>query len=332
MKKKNKILITGAAGFIGSHAVDLFLKKNFIVHGLDNLSSGNLKNLYHHNNNKNFKFEKIDLLNLKSNCNFIKECNIIIHFAGSGDIVPSIKYPKFYFANNVTSTINLIDQVYQKKINKFVYAASSSCYGFAKTPTDESHPIAPMYPYALSKYLGEQICLHYYKVYKLPFNSIRIFNAYGPRSRTSGAYGAVMGVFLKQKLEKKPFTVVGDGKQKRDFLYISDVVDAFYKASFTKITGQIWNLGNGNPISINYLCSLLGSDNKKIYLPKRPGEPDVTYANINKIKKDLHWKPEVTFEEGIKIVLSKINYWNNAPLWTPRLIKEATKMWFNYLK
>src|SRR5262249_24063021 len=152
-----------------------------------------------------------------------REVDYVFHFAGIGDIVPSIERPMEYMSANVQGTVHMLECARHACVKKFVYAASSSCYGLATTPTSEVHPIAPLYPYALSKYQGEQAALHWHRVYRLPTNSIRIFNAYGTRSRTSGAYGAVFGVFLKQKLEGKPFTVVGDGDQTRDFLYVSDV-------------------------------------------------------------------------------------------------------------
>jgi UDP-glucose 4-epimerase len=215
------------------------------------------------------------------------------------------------------------------KVQKLVYAASSSCYGLAATPTREDHPIAPRYPYALSKYLGEQACFHWHKVYGLPVNSIRIFNAYGTRVRTTGAYGAVFGVFFKQKLEGKPFTVVGDGTQKRDFLYATDVAEAFRLAAVTDNTGDIWNLGAGNPQSVNHLVDLLGGE--KVYLPKRPGEPDCTWADITKITRDLGWRPRVSFEEGVARMAKDIEAWRDAPLWDPQSIAEATKTWFQYL-
>ena len=214
---------------------------------------------------------------------------------------------------------------------KFVYAASSSCYGKASTPTDEKHKINPLYPYALSKYQGEQIAFHWSKVYKLPVNSVRIFNAYGTRSRTSGAYGAVFGVFLKQLLSKKPLTVVGDGKQKRDFLYVTDVAEAFFKASQTPKNQQVWNLGSGKPRSVNELVKLLKPVGV-IRLPKRPGEPDITHANIKKIKKDLNWYPKISFEDGVNKILNNITYWKNAPLWNKSKISNKTKLWFKYLK
>jgi UDP-glucose 4-epimerase len=331
MLSKRKVLITGGAGFIGSHTVDNFLKKGFKVRVIDNLVGGNLKNIEHLKNNRDFQFEKKDILNLDRIKNFINECEYVVHFAGIGDIVPSIKYPKKYFENNVLGTVKVLDCLNLSKIKKFVYAASSSCYGKAKTPTNENHPINPLYPYALSKYQGEQVALHWHKVYKFPVNSIRIFNAYGTRSRTTGAYGAVFGVFLKQLIEKRPLTVVGEGSQKRDFLYVTDVAEAFHLATVTKKIGYIWNLGSGEPQSVKKLVKLL-NPKKIIHIPKRPGEPDVTFANIKKIQKDLKWKPKVSFEEGVGKILDNINYWKNAPLWNKSNIAKETKLWFKYLK
>ena len=329
--KKKIVLISGGAGFIGSHTVDKFIKEGFEVRSFDNLAGGNLKNIAHLNKEKNFKFEKADLLQLDRLKNFIKECQYVVHFAGIGDIVPSIKSPKKYFSNNAQGTACLLEALNLLKVKKFVYAASSSCYGKASTPTAENHLINPLYPYALSKYQGEQLSFHWNKVYRLPVNSIRIFNAYGTRSRTSGAYGAVFGVFLKQLLSKKPFTVVGNGKQKRDFLYVTDVANAFYKASQSQKNNQIWNLGSGKPKSVNELVKLLNPSGI-VKLPKRPGEPEVTFANIKKISRDLKWKPQVSFEEGVSKILKNIDYWKSAPLWDKKKISSETKLWFEYLK
>jgi UDP-glucose 4-epimerase len=214
-------------------------------------------------------------------------------------------------------------------VKKFVYAASSSCYGLAQTPTREDHPITPQYPYALSKYQGEQAMFHWHQVYKLPANAIRIFNAYGTRSRTSGAYGAVFGVFLKQKLAGKPFTVVGDGTQSRDFLYVTDIAQAFLRAGETDMVGQVWNLGAGNPQPVNRLVELL--QGPVVYIPKRPGEPDCTFADITKIRRELGWEPSVSFEDGVKKILANIEYWREAPLWEPDSIAKATAGWFTAL-
>jgi UDP-glucose 4-epimerase len=215
-------------------------------------------------------------------------------------------------------------------VKKFVYAASSSCYGLAEElPTTEGAPIQPQYPYALSKLLGEQATLHWGHVYRLPVNSIRIFNAYGLRSRTTGAYGAVFGVFLAQKLAGKPLTVVGDGTQRRDFLYVTDVARAFLLAATSEHVQQVYNLGAGQPQSVNRLVELLGGE--VVHLPKRPGEPDCTWADTSKIRRELGWQPSVPFEEGVAAMLAHIDYWRNAPVWDVASIQEATRTWFAFL-
>ena len=198
-----------------------------------------------------------------------------------------------------------------------------------KYPTNEKSEIRTEYPYALTKFLGEQMIMHYAKVYKFKACSLRLFNVYGTRSRTSGAYGAVFGIFLKQKISNKPFTIVGDGKQTRDFTYVKDVANAFFKALQNKSFNKIFNVGSGKNYSINLVADLLGGE--KVYIPKRPGEPDKTFADIKKIKKVLNWKPSYSLEEGIKILIDNIDYWKDAPLWTPKKIDNATKAWFKYL-
>ena len=201
--------------------------------------------------------------------------------------------------------------------------------GKTTKPVDENHQINLEHPYALSKYLGESAAFHWNKVYGLPVNSIRIFNAYGPRVRTTGAYGAVIGVFFKQKIKRKPLTIVGDGRQSRDFVYVTDVAKAFFAASKSKYNGKIYNVGTGKPQTVNYLAKLIGS--KKIFIPDRPGEPKCSCANISKIKRELKWKPLIKFDQGIYIMLRQIDKWKDAPLWTPQKIKKATKVWFSYL-
>ena len=323
-------LVTGGAGFIGSHLVDLLLKKNFRVIVIDNLSGGRLDNLKQHKNNKKLTFKKIDINNIHKNEKIFKNVDYVFHFAGIGDIVPSIETPSNYMMTNVQGTVNVLEASRFSKVKKFIYAASSSCYGISNYRTKEDGKINPQYPYALSKYLGEQAAFHWHKVYGLPVNSIRIFNAYGPRVRTTGVYGAVFGVFLKQKLKKKALTVVGSGKQSRDFIYVTDVVKAFFKAATTNNVGEIFNLGSDKPQSVNQLAKLIGG--KIVYIPDRPGEPRKTWANISKIKKKLNWKPIVNFKDGVRNMLGQIDQWKTAPLWSPKSINLATKTWFKYLK
>ncbi len=166
-------------------------------------------------------------------------------------------------------------------------------------------------------------------LYKIPVGSLRLFNVYGPRSRTSGTYGAVFGVFLAQKLNNKPFTVVGDGKQTRDFIFVTDVVNAFFMAANSDCQQEIMNVGSGGTYSVNRLVDLLKGD--IVYIPKRPGEPDSTFADTTKIKRLLGWSPKVSFEQGVGAVLDNIEYWREAPVWTPEKIGAATKDWFKYL-
>src|SRR3989338_7812352 len=329
MTKKNIAVVTGGAGFIGSHMVDLLLNEGFKVHVIDNLIGGNRVNIAHHKNNSDFVFEERDIRSYEEGDSLFKDATYVFHFAGIGDIVPSIEKPKDYLSVNVQGTVHMLQCARAASVKKFVYAASSSCYGVAKTPTREDHPISTLYPYALSKYLGEQVTFHWHQVYRLPVNSILIFNAYGTRSRTSGAYGAVFGVFLKQKISGKPFTVVGDGNQMRDFLYVTDVARAFYAAARTDKEGEIYNLGAGKPQSVNNLVSLLKGD--ITYIPKRPGEPDCTHADITKITTELGWKPQVSFEEGVSMLIENIDYWRDAPLWDRESISKATENWFKYL-
>jgi UDP-glucose 4-epimerase len=324
-------VITGGAGFVGSHTVDLLVGRGFRVHVIDSLVGGREQNLAQHASNPDVVLETRDIRSYAPGDPLFAGATLVVHYAGIGDLVPSIERPTEYLSVNVQGTVHMLEcaRASGSALKKFVYAASSSCYGLADVPTSEDHPIRPEHPYALSKNLGEQAGMHWHKVYGLPFNAIRLFNAYGPRSRTSGAYGAVFGVFLRQKLAGKPFTVVGDGTQSRDFVFVTDVARAFVAAAETPLSGHVWNVGAGNPQSVNRLIELLGGE--KVNIPKRPGEPDCTFADISRIKRDLGWQPVVSFEDGVKQVADNIQYWRDAPLWDPSSIAQATETWFRYL-
>jgi UDP-glucose 4-epimerase len=322
-------IVTGGAGFIGSHMVDLLLDSGFAVRVIDNLSGGHRSNLEHRKDDSGLTCYWQDILALEPGMPIFEGATYVFHFAGIGDIIPSIERPIEYMNVNVQGTVRVLECARAAGVKKVVYASSSSCYGLAATPTDEAHPIAPQYPYALSKYQGEQAAFHWHQVYELPVNAVCIFNAYGPRVRTTGVYGAVFGVFLRQKLAGKPFTVVGDGTQTRDFIYVTDVAAAFLAAAQTEISGERFNIGAGDPQSINRLVSLLGGE--VTYVPKRPGEPDCTFSNINKITSQLGWRPTVSFPDGVQRMVSDIERWREAPLWDPASIAQATKTWFRYL-
>ena len=326
-------VVTGAAGFIGSHMVDLLLERGVRVHAIDNLSGGRRENLAHHADDTRLVFEVRDIRELRADEPLFAGAQYVFHFAGIGDIVPSIERPVDYLSTNVMGTIAALEAARHAGVRKFVYAASSSCYGLAaELPTTERAPIRPQYPYALSKSLGEEAVLHWGQVYKLPVMSIRIFNAYGPRSRTTGAYGAVFGVFLAQKLAGKPLTVVGDGTQRRDFVFVTDLAKAFLRAAESDRRQGVYNVGAGKPQSVNRLVELLGAPDGIVRLPKRPGEPDCTWADITNIQRELGWAPAVPFDEGVRIMLEHIDAWRSAPVWDEAAIAEATKTWFACLQ
>jgi UDP-glucose 4-epimerase len=255
----------------------------------------------------------------------------VFHLAARADIVPSIQEPEAYFRANVDGTFAMLEAARHHQVRRFVYGASSSCYGIPEVyPTPEKAPADPRYPYALTKYLGEQLVQHWAQVYRLSTVSLRFFNVFGPRARTSGTYGAVFGVFLAQLLAGKPLTIVGDGTQTRDFTYVSDVVDALQVAAASTISGEIYNVGSGRPVSVNELVAELGSP-PTVNIPKRPGEPDCTFADISKIRSDLGWEPKVKFSSGVKIMRDNIDFWRNAPVWTASSIEQATADWFKFL-
>jgi UDP-glucose 4-epimerase len=325
-----RALVTGGCGFIGSHLVEHLINNGFEVNVLDNLSTGRKSNIEHIKKSDKITLFEGDLQDTKIVRDSIIDCDYVFHLAALADIVPSISNPLGYFSTNVSGTMNLLEVVRKSKIKKLVYSASSSCYGIPDIyPTPETAEIKPQYPYAFTKWAAEQAVMHWGKVYNLPVVSLRLFNVFGTRSRTSGTYGAVFGVFLAQKLAGKPLTIVGDGSQTRDFTYVTDVANAFLTAAQSDTVNQIFNVGSKNSYSINQLASLLGGE--ITYIPKRPGEPDCTFADTRKIESRLKWKPEISFEQGVKIMLENISFWENAPIWDPDSIQEATKEWFSLL-
>jgi len=325
-----KTIVTGGAGFIGSHLSELLISQGHDVLVIDNRTSGSLNNLKHISQHPHFAFANVDIRDMQALQPLFDGVDWVFHLAGLADIVPSIEMPEQYFSTNVSGTLNVLESARQSGVKRFLYAASSSSYGVPDSyPTSELSPIRPQYPYALTKYMGEEMVLHWSALYDLPAVSLRLFNVFGPRSRTTGAYGAVFGVFLAQKLKGKPFTVVGDGTQSRDFTYVTDVADAFLSAAESTITGEAMNVGSGNHYSVNRLVELLGGDVE--YIPKRPGEPDCTFADTKKIEQLIGWKASVSFEDGVRKMLDVIENWKDAPVWNSDSIHDATVSWFHYL-
>ena len=323
-----KSIVTGGSGFIGSHTVDLLLAEGHDVVVIDNHSTGRPENLAHVAGRITLK--EGDIAKPGPWAAAFDGADWVIHLAALADIVPSIQNPDTYFRANVDGTFNVLQASRAAGIKRFVYAASSSCYGIPDVyPTPETADMRPQYPYALTKRLGEELVLHWAQLYDFPALSLRFFNVYGPRSRTSGTYGAVFGVFLAQKLAGKPFTVVGDGNQTRDFTFVTDVARAIYSAAASDMRGEIYNVGSGATVSVNRLIELLGGDT--VFIPKRPGEPDSTFADIANIKRALGWSPLVPIEDGVAELLKHIDYWREAPVWDPESIAGQTSDWFKYL-
>jgi len=323
------VVVTGGAGFIGSHLTERLLQDGHTVHVVDNLSSGRLDNLSTFKDHPKLQVHLLDVAQDDLSGAFAG-VDWVFHLAGLADIVPSIEHPEAYFEANVQGTLAVLQAAKQACVSRLVYAASSSCYGIpAQYPTPESAAIKPEYPYALTKRMGEELTLHWASVYNLPYLSLRLFNVYGPRARTGGTYGAVFGVFLAQKLANNAMTVVGDGTQTRDFTFVTDIANAFICAAASKHSGQAYNVGSGGTYSINHLVELLGGTPE--YIPKRPGEPDITFADTHSIQRDLNWQAKIPFDAGVKMMLSHIDDWKQAPIWNPESISDATRSWFKYL-
>ena len=298
----SKSIITGGAGFIGSNLTDHLVRIGHKVVVLDNFVSGKKSNISHHSKKK-VKIVKIDISDSEKLSKYFKGADYVFHLAALAQIIPSIKNPKKYFKNNVNGTLNVLEAAKKEKIKKFIYAASSSCYGNPKKfPTSEKDQIDLKNPYAATKFIGEELVMRYAALYKMPNISFRFFNVYGPRLSTSGQYSAVIGNFLSQTKSKKALTIVGDGKQTRDFIHVDDLANAFIKVIKSKLVNKIYNLGSGKSTSINTVAKIFRGKRKHIAI--RPGEPRTSLAKITKLKKDVNWKPKISIQLGIKKLLN----------------------------
>jgi UDP-glucose 4-epimerase len=321
--KKNKFLVTGGAGFIGSNLVDLLIQEGHEVVVVDNLSTGKKANI-----NKNAQFIEADL-----NCcsqdihpgsvyrqfpcpsrdtkiveEAAKNVDGIFHLAALARVQPSIEDPIKYNNTNVNGTLNILFIAQKLGVKRFVYSASSSAYGNAEVlPTSEDCPTDPLSPYGLQKLIGEQYCRVFYHCYGLETVSLRYFNVFGERqSLDSGAYKLVMSVFAQQRLEGKPLTITGDGEQRRDFTYVGDVAKSNLLAMTSKNvgSGEVINIGCGDNRSVNQLADLMGGE--KTYIEKRL-EPQETLADNSKAKKLLQWEPTVSIEDWVPKYKKSLN-------------------------
>ncbi len=326
--RRQKVVITGGCGFIGSHLCDYWVEQQAEVWVVDNLSTGLRQNL---NPAAQLLMLNLQELDPTRHAACFADVDYVFHLGALAAIVPSIQNPVAYFDANVKGTLQLLEMCRHFPPRKLIYAASGSCYGIPESyPTPETAPIQPEYPYALTKWQGEELVRHWGQVYQLPWLSLRLTNVFGPRSRTDTGYGAVFGVFLAQLAHGKPLTIVGDGTQSRDFTYVLDVVQAFVKAACSDVSGESINIGSGAHYSINYLAELLNPVGV-VSVPKRPGEPDVTFVEIDKARQLLGYAPQWTFEAGVAEMLHQLAFWREAPVWEPASIAVATEDWFRYL-
>ena len=292
-----KILVTGGAGFIGSHLVDRLIKQGHKVVVVDNLSTGKKANL-----NPKAKFYKIDICSPRISQVFQKEKpQIVFHLAAIPRVPLSVKDPISTSKVNILGTINIFRAGVEARVKRIIFASSSSVYGDQKKlPLKESMTPNPISPYGLQKLTCEQFAKLFTQLYGIPIVSLRFFNVFGPRIDFNSDYSLVIGKFLKQKTEGRPLTIFGNGEQTRGFCYIDDVVEANIKAMKSKkLKGkEIINISSGGSWSVNYLAKLIGGPRR--YLPKRPGDVLHTKADITLAKKLLGWQPKTSFEEGIK--------------------------------
>jgi len=320
-------LVTGGAGFIGSHLAKKLAELGYEVKVLDidfprELRNQTIDGITYYQGD----VAQLDALDLRL------ECDWCFHLAALADIIPSIKDPVAYHRVNVDGTINVLHQCTKLGAKKFIYASSTSIYGIPEQyPTPETASADPRYPYSSSKYLAELAVIYWGRTYRLPVAALRITTAYGPGMKARGAYGSVMKVFLPQKANNLPYTVTGHLNMARDFVEVNDLCDAFIKAAESDVSDEVFNVGSGQPTTLGRLIELLGDDNGIVYLPRRPGEPEMTWADISKIKSMLDWEPKVSIEDGVRVMLDHLDDWKNEKVWTPDEIKEATKEWYRYL-
>jgi len=299
-----KYIVTGGAGFIGSNLVDELIAMGNEVHVIDNFSTGkkencNPKTFYHH-------YDIADINNINAFIKIMHNADCVFHCAALAQVQPSINDPIKYEMNNTIGTMNILKSASDAMVRRFIYSASSSVYGLTdKLPSSEDDLPNPISPYASQKYYGEICCKMFSKVYKLETISLRYFNVYGERQSLDGAYANVIGIFMKQCLDGIPMTINGDGNQKRDFVYVGDVVRAnILAAKSNKIgSGEVINIGNGKNVSINNVAKLIG--NNMIY--REPvNEAFANLAHVYKAKKLLDWEPSVELSDWIINYKSKI--------------------------
>jgi nucleoside-diphosphate-sugar epimerase len=301
----SKILVTGGAGFIGSHIVDRLLDEGFNVRVFDNLSTGDKKNLAQHKSKKNLQFIEGDIRNFDLVKKAVKGVDAIFHEAALVSVTRSVEDPLLANEVNVTGTLNLLKACVDAKVKRFVFASSCAVYGNSKIlPNQENLMPMPLSPYAVSKLAAENYVKVFHVVYGLETVILRYFNVYGPRQKY-GPYSGVISIFINSLLEDKPPTIYGDGKQTRDFVNVKDVIEANMLAlSKRNAAGEVFNVSTGEAITINNLARTLQkimgkTDFEPVYADARLGDVRDSYADISKTRKKLGYKPTVKLDKGL---------------------------------
>jgi len=306
-----KALVTGGAGFIGSHLVDKLMEKEFEVVVLDNFSTGNLENLRSHIGKENFRIIKGDIRNKADVKKAAKDVDYIFHLAAIISVELSIKNPLLVNEVNVCGTLNILEESLKLNLKRFVYLSSCAVYGNpAYLPIDEEHPTKPLSPYGVSKLTAEHYCMVFYRIYGVQTVCLRLFNVYGPR-QSSGPYSGVITKFIDRLKCGKPPIIYGDGEQTRDFIFVGDVVDACLHAiSCRNCVGEAINVGSGMETSINELARIISGlfgmrKIKPVYTKPRIGEVRRSCADISKAEKLLGLKPRISLKEGLRKLVAE---------------------------
>lgn len=304
-----KILVTGGAGFIGSHLVDRLMKKSYEVVVLDNFSAGKVENIQRHLGDQSFDLVKGDIRNSEDVRKAVRGVDVVFHLAAIVNVPLSIEDPLLVNDVNVRGTLNLLEASVKEDIQRFIYVSSCAVYGEARyLPINEEHPIMPLSPYGISKFTAEHYCKIFHMIHGLKTVCLRFFNVYGPK-QSEGPYSGVITQFINRLKQGKPPIIYGDGKQTRDFVYVEDVVEASMRAlNSQNCVGKVINVGTGKPTAVNELANVLmelfkEAGTKSEYGPPRAGDIQDSYADIGKARRVLGYRPRIRLEEGIKRLL-----------------------------
>lgn len=305
-----KILVTGAAGFLGSHICEKYVTNENTVYAVDSLMNGNLNNIRSLFHKKNFKYIQGDIRSSEVYSKIPTDLDAIIHLAAQIHVDRSIVNPGETFEINVNGTLKLLEFARMNDIGKILFASTSEVYGSAQSvPMNEDHPLSAMHPYGVSKIAADRLCYSYNETYDLGVDIIRCFNFFGPRQKDTG-YGGVIAIFVNRVFQEKPPIIYGDGNQTRDYMYVDDAVEAYDK--ILKQNGNPGkngiNIGSGRELSVNKIAELTAKyghhkNLNPVHVEARPVEVQRLFADISKAKKLIGFAPKVTFEQGLQLLV-----------------------------